>query len=203
MPASDLSAVAVQRNFSSAYILNRYRADGFTESNVFKLCRAMSVGFHAETGQAVDDLEPQLFAYTAEGGFLDHHGFFWNRPRAVGEVDEALRVRIGQVKLVKWGAFNVDEMLTLLANLLTTDETNIGFTENVDGSGNWEPGLITFQIAPSVFVDNGIMDVPTAIASLLEDMEKVAPAGVRVIITSTGSGIWDSGDDWDSGQTFS
>lgn len=203
MPATDLSADVIIHNFSGAYIQERYRADGVTESNLYKLCRAVYNGFHKESGEALEDLEPQRFDETAEQGFLDNRANFWNVPRRSGESDAALRVRIGQRKLVQWGAFNIDEMLNLIATLLDADVSQITFTENIDESGNWEPALISFHIDPNAFIAQGITDVATAIQDLNDDLEMVAPAGVRVIATSTGSAVWDSGDLWDGGETWS
>lgn len=205
MPITDLSPDKLILYFSSAYIQKRYKADGVTEANLYKLCRAMYNGFHKESGDAILALEPQRFDQTAEQGFLDNRAYFWNLPRRSGESDAALRVRIGQRKLVQWGAFNIDEMLTLIATLLDADVSQITFTENVDESGNWEPALITFRIDPNAFIAQGITDVATAIQDLNEDLEQVAPAGVRVIATSAGSAVWDDGGVtlWDGGKTWS
>lgn len=205
MPASALGPLEIIQNFSEAYIQKRYRKDGVTESTLYKLCRAVSVGFLQETGEAIDLLEPQRFDLTAQEGFLDNRADFWNVPRRVedGETDASLRLRIGLVKLVKWGAFNVDDMLSLLATLLQTDATNVSFTENEDENGDFEPALITFNVSPAVFITNGITDVAGAVEDLQADMEKVAPAGVRVIVSTSGNAQYDSGDQYDSGVTYS
>lgn len=203
MPATVLDADAIILNFSEPYIQTRYLDDGVTEATLYKLCRAVSVGFLEESGEAIDTLEPQRFAYTATEGFLDIHANYWLVPRSDGESDAALRLRIGLAKLMQWGAFNVDDMLVLLATLLETDVGSITFTENIDESEAFEPGLITFNINPDVFTSKGITDVATAVADLEADMERVAPAGVRVRVTTAGSAVYDDGDLYDDGETYS
>lgn len=203
MPATDLSAIEIVKNFSSPYLQKRYKRDGITETNAYKLSRAISTGFLAETGQAVDDLEPQRFDYTAEQGFLDNRAAFWNVPRTVGEVDAALRLRIGQQKLIRWGVMNSDEMLTLLATLLSTTVDEIDFEEEIDEAGDREPAVIRFNIAPGIFAAAGITDIPTAITGLEETLDQVAAAGVRVYIATAGSAQYDVGDLFDDGETYS
>lgn len=204
MLATDLGPDVIIRNFSEAYIQKRYRNDGFTEANLYKLCRAIYNGFLKESGEVIEILGPQRFPVTATQGFLDHHADYWNVPRRVEEGDGSLRLRIGQVKLVKWGAFNIDQMLTMLATLLQTDAASIEFSENVDEDGNWEPNLITFNINPDVFLNNEVDDVAGAVEDLNADMEKVAPAGVRVIVTTAGTAKYDDGVTvYDDGFTYS
>lgn len=204
MPASDQSALAILQNFSNPYIQQRYKADGITEANLFKLCRAISTAFHAETGQAVDDLGPQRFDLTAVQGFLDRRAIFWNVPRQEGETDAQVRLKIGQVKLKRWGAFNVDEMVSLLATLLQADPSTIQVFENQDETGNYEPALIQFRLTPTTFTNAGITDVAMAITVLEADLEFVAPAGVRVFIATQGTAIWDDPETiWDESGTWS
>jgi hypothetical protein len=207
--STDLSPEVLLRNLSSGFNRERYKPDGHggeVETNLYKLARATSSGLHAETGQALDDLAPQRFDSTAEQGFLDNRAVFWNVPRRANEEgdDGPLRLRLGQRKLVLWGATCVDEMLSALATLLRTDVRLIGFTENIDELGAFEPGLITFNVSPGAFQANGVSDVAAAIAGLQVDMESVAPAGVRVRIISQGTALWDdAGTVWDVSGTWS
>lgn len=200
----DLSAPEIVKNLSEAYTKERYKLDAVTENNAFKFARAMSNAFHAPVGVCIEDLGPQRFALTAEEGFLDNHANYWRVPRIAGESDEALRIRIGQEKLVKWGVFTVDDTLDLLANLLQVDYSRFTWDENIDEAGNYEPALIAFHIDPAVFTSKGITDVAGAVAGLQAKMQLVMPVGVRVIVTSTGTAQWDDGvTKWDDGKTYS
>ncbi len=202
MPQTDLGPGVIILNFSEAYIQKQFKLDA-SEANLYKLCRAVYNGFLKESGDVLDVLEPQRFAYTATEGFLDHHADFWNVPRVDGETDGALRLRIGLAKLIQWGAFNIDDMLVLLATLLNVQVSDIEFDENLDESEAFEPALIRFYISPNIFEDNGVDDIPAAVADLEAKMEQVAPAGVRVIVSSSGTAQYDNGDLWDNGETYS
>lgn len=204
MPATDLSPDRLILKFSQPYTKSRYQADGITETNLYKLCRASYEGFHRESGDCVTILEGQLSDYEATEGFLDKRAQFWLIPRKEDEADEDLRLRIGGVKIRKWGAFNVDEMLSMIATLLDTNVEQIGFTENVDENGDFEPHLITFQIPLGVFEEASVDDIPSAVDDLLDVMEEAAPAGVRVRITSAGTAQFDDGVTvYDGGFTYS
>lgn len=136
---------------------------------------------------------------TATGGYLDKFGNFWLVRRRVGELDDPYRIRIGQRIIRKWGALNMDEMVTLLAALLDTDTTNIYFAENSYAAGGYAPARIRFGIPSSAIIEGGYADVAEGVEALTAAASDAAPAGVIVQVQLLGGAIWDDPDSrWDS-----
>lgn len=165
----------------------------------WKLADAFAEGLYAPFVSFFAQCRIQMFLKTATGTFLDDFGYAWGEGRLEAEGDESYRARIALRILRKWGGVTINELLTLAAAILDTVPSNLPYEENENESGVYEGLVVLFDIDTAIPLANGIaaVDLPDFLDNVRGALDEAAGAGVRIILRTEGSGIWDAGV-WDS-----